>query len=394
MKIVLLISAMQDGGAEAVASTLVNAWVARGDTVTLVATYSGKSTCNYPLSERVNFVYLADRVTRKGRGLLAFLERFGKLRALLRESRADVIVSFLTNVNITTILASRGLNIPVIASEHTNPLADRRSKLYNFLCRHVYPRADMLTLLTEDVVEPYRKQFVPKMKHIEVMPNPLPDGVFMQALERDGERKRVVTLGRLNETKQFDLLIDAFAMLAGDFPDWDLTIWGEGPERAKLEAQVERLKMKQRIFLPGRTLSPWKELARADVFAMSSRHEGLPMALMESMAMGLPVVAFDCPSGPKELTRNGADGLLIPPGDAAAMAGGLSKLMSDPALREHYGARAALSVRERYSLQAVLRIWDELFARVGARRDAGIDKDVKAAEPVRHTRIEAQRTGA
>ena len=94
MNIVLFISAMQDGGAESVAATLVNAWVERSDSVTLVATYSGRSTCNYPVSSRVKFVYLADLVTRRGRGPLAFVERMSALRALMRESQADVIVSF------------------------------------------------------------------------------------------------------------------------------------------------------------------------------------------------------------------------------------------------------------------------------------------------------------
>jgi glycosyltransferase involved in cell wall biosynthesis len=105
---------------------------------------------------------------------------------------------------------------------------------------------------------------------------------------------------------------------------------------------------------------------------MSSSHEGLPMALMESMAIGLPVVAFDCPSGPKELTRNGRDGLLIPPGDAQSMAVALRRLISDAPLRAELGRRAASSVRKRYSLKAVLRIWDDLFERVGARGKKGL----------------------
>jgi glycosyltransferase involved in cell wall biosynthesis len=199
------------------------------------------------------------------------------------------------------------------------------------------------------------------------MPNPLPDGLFLQQLQQPTARKRVITLGRLNKTKQFDLLIRAFSLLAAEFPDWDLWIWGEGPERAALEAQVGQLHMDERIFLPGRTVTPWNELAKGQVFAMSSSHEGLPMALMEGMALGLPVVSFDCPSGPRELTRNGEDGLLIPPGDANSMAAALRRLISDDPLRAELGRKAAISVRERYSLKAVLQIWDGLFDRVGAR---------------------------
>jgi glycosyltransferase involved in cell wall biosynthesis len=334
--------------------------------VTLVATYSGRSTCNYPVSDRVKFVDLADLVKRGGRGPLAFVERMRALRALMRDSKADVIVSFLTNVNVATILASRGLGIPIIVSEHTNPLADRRSFVWRTLCRFVYPKANLLTLLTDDVVAPYRK-LVPGLKDVAVMPNPLPDGLFLQQLQPPAARKRVITLGRLNKTKQYDLLIRAFSLLADEFPDWDLWIWGEGPERAALEAQLGELRMGERVFLPGRTLTPWNELAKGQVFAMSSSHEGLPMALMESMAMGLPVVSFDCPSGPKQLTRNGEDGLLIPPGDANSMAAALRRLISDDPLRAELGRKAAISVRERYSLKAVLQIWDELFDRVGAR---------------------------
>jgi glycosyltransferase involved in cell wall biosynthesis len=305
-------------------------------------------------------------VTRRGRGPLAFGARFMTLRALMRDSRPDVIVSFLTNVNITTILASRGLGIPIIVSEHTNPLADRRSLFWKLMCRFVYPKADLLTLLTDGVVAPFRK-VVPGMKDIAVMPNPLPDGLFQLERQAPAARKRVISLGRLHKIKQFDLMIRAFALLADEFPDWDLWIWGEGPERAVLEAQIGQLGMGGRIFLPGRTLTPWAELAKAQVFAMSSSHEGLPMALMESMAMGLPVVSFDCPSGPKQLTRNGEDGLLIPPGDANSMAAALRRLISDDPLRAELGRKAAISVRERYSLKAVLQIWDELFDRVGAR---------------------------
>ncbi|MFM0057670.1 glycosyltransferase family 4 protein [Paraburkholderia phytofirmans] len=366
MNIVLFISAMQDGGAESVAATLVNAWVERGDSVTLVATYSGRGACNYPVSPAVKFVYLADLVTRRGRGPLNFIQRMRALRALMRESRADVIVSFLTNVNVATILASRGLGIPIIVSEHTNPLADNRSLLWRLLCRFVYPKANLLTLLTDDVVAPFRK-VVPGMKDIAVMPNPLPDGLFLQQRQPAAARKRVISLGRLNRTKQFDLLIRAFALLADEWPDWDLWIWGEGPERAALEAQIGQLRMGERIFLPGRTLTPWSELAKGQVFAMSSSHEGLPMALMEGMAIGLPVVSFDCPSGPRQLTRNGEDGLLIPPGDANSMAAALRRLISDDPLRAELGRKAAMSVRERYSLKAVLQIWDQLFERVGAR---------------------------
>lgn len=367
MKIILLISAMQDGGAESVASTLVNAWAERGDSVTLVATFSGRGKCNFAISEKVSFVYLADRVKSRGGRFLSVFSRLRALRSLIREIDADVLVSFLANVNISSIVASRGLGVPIIVCEHTNPLADRRALHWRLLCRWIYPRANLLTLLTHGVVEPFRR-LVPGIKHIAVMPNPVPEGLFS---ERRGkptmpDRKRLISLGRLHPCKQFELLIGAFASIADEFEDWDLWIWGEGQERAKLEAQIRQSQLGGRIFLPGRTLTPWREMAAAQAFALSSSHEGLPMAMMECMAIGLPIVAFDCPSGPRELTRNGQDGLLVPPGDARALATALRRLLSDEKLRQELGQRAAISVRERYSLGTILRMWDELFVQVGA----------------------------
>jgi len=358
---------MQDGGAERVAATLVNAWADRGDKVTLVATFSGRGTCIYPLSARVNLVYLADLANKQGNRVKTYFSRFRALRALIRESRPDVLVSFLTNVNNLTIVASRGLGVPVILSEQTNPLVDDRTELMRLACRLLYPHADAVTLLTAGVVTQF-KRMMPGIRNLVVLPNPLPAELLSQRRpppDASG-RKRLIALGRLHAVKQFDLLMTAFSTLVPHFPDWDLWIWGEGPERASLEARIVELGMGERIFLPGRTQAPWLEMVRAHAFVLSSRLEGLPMAMMEAMALGLPCVSFDCPSGPRELTQGGQDGLLIPPGDAGALAEALSRMLADEPLREELGKRGAASIQKRYSLQEVMRLWDDLFARVGA----------------------------
>ncbi|CAN7212548.1 glycosyltransferase family 4 protein [Paraburkholderia terricola] len=390
MNIVLLVSSMGTGGAERVASTLVNAWARRGDTVTLVITYSGRGSCFYTLRSQVRLVYLADLAGRKRSGLRGYAARLRALRTLLCDSKPDVVISFLTNVNISAILASRGLRVPVIVCEHNDPAADGRSRLWRLACRFLYPRASLAAVLTENVVAPFR-QMVPRMARVAVMPNPLPDELFDRAdlggraRERgvtahgDG-RRRLISVGRLHEQKQYDLLITVFGSLADAFPEWDLWIWGDGPERARLEAQVADAALKERVFLPGKTVDPWAEMARSDVFVLSSRFEGLPMALMEAMGVGMATIAFDCRSGPRELMRAGSDGWLVPPGDAYGMEQGLRRLFADDALRAELGCRAAHSIRERFSAQAVLDMWDAQFERVGARpRRAGAA--VSAAMP-------------
>jgi glycosyltransferase involved in cell wall biosynthesis len=376
VNIVLLVSSMGSGGAERVASTLVNAWAKRGDTVTLVLTFSGRGACFYPLADGVRLIYLADLAGPNRRGVRGYAARLSALRALIRNCEPDVVISFLTNVNLAAILASAGLRVPVIVCEHNDPSADGRSRFWRVACRLAYPHASLVTLLTESAAARFR-QTVPSVRRVAVMPNPLPRELFEMSgapLVSDGgylsaatdRPRRLVSVGRLHEQKQYDVLIAAFASLAGAFAQWELWIWGDGPERAELEAQIAAAGLSGRVFLPGKTASPWTEMARSDVFALSSRFEGLPMALMEAMGLGVATIALDCRSGPRELMRNGIDGLLVPAGDMHALEQGLRRLFADDTLRAELGRRAAHSIRERYSVDAVLRLWDELFERVGA----------------------------
>ncbi|MDR5804597.1 glycosyltransferase family 4 protein [Caballeronia sp. LZ001] len=378
MKITLLVSSMGSGGAERVAATLVNAWSERGDDVTLIATYSGKGDCFYKISENVRFIYLTDRAGSQGGKLSSFVQRQRALRSLIRENRPDVVISFLTNVNVAAILATLGLGIPVIACEHNDPSRDGRSALWKLLTRLTYPHASAITVLTENVVAPF-KTMVPGMRHIAVVPNPLPDELFQQSAPsiETGAHMRLVSLGRLHPQKNYRLLIDAFSSIANACPEWDLWIWGEGAERASLEAEIERRGMTQRIFLPGVTENPWTEILRSQAFVMSSRFEGFGLALAESMALGVPAVAVDCLSGPRYITRDGQDALLVPVANPQALAAAIQRMLTDDTLRAELSRKGAKSVRERYSTNTILRVWDELFTRVGVDTD-----DAAARRPI------------
>ncbi|RQR64774.1 glycosyltransferase family 4 protein [Burkholderia sp. Bp9125] len=367
MKIILVVGSLGGGGAERVAATLVNAWADRGDEVTLVSTFSGRGDCFYEISSRVRLVYLADLVRSTAAGMINAGRRLIALRQLIKAVRADVLVSFLAHVNIAVIAASRGTGIPVIACEHTNPIAAPRGRLQRLTVRCLYPRADVLTVLTDGVVDPLRKA-IPGLRNVAVMPNPIDAAVlsYQKAASAPGSRKRLLAAGRLHPIKQYDVLINAFAALAHEFPDWDLHIWGDGPTRDALARQVGALELDGRVFLPGTTRELWAEMAHADVYAMTSHFEGLPMAMMEAMAIGLPCVAFDCPSGPRELTRDGRDGMLVDRCDVGGLVAAFRVLFSSEHLRGELGRKAAASVRERFSTAVILARWDRLYARVGA----------------------------
>ena len=159
--------------------------------------------------------------------------------------------------------------------------------------------------------------------------------------------------------KGIDLLIQAFAQIAGQFPEWSLVIWGEGPERSNLIELSKSNGTASRVHLPGVTSFPGEWIWGAGGFVLSSRYEGFPNALLEAMSAGLPVLATDCETGPSELIEDGVDGLLVLPGSVNDLAIGIAKFLGDERLRVNLGAQARKVVK-RYSAERVMSIWSAL----------------------------------
>lgn len=356
-RILFLVSSMQGGGAERVAALLCNHWAAQGHHVMLMPTFSGRGECLYPLDERVRLEYLADRVVSRSRSMFNNLYRFIALRRVIAEIRPDVIVSFLPHVNVAAVLSAWRLRVPVVVSERTYPPAIQLGG----------SRATGVVLQTQQALK-WLEQCCPRARG-QVIPNPvvypLPFGkpVLEPASVVASTRRVVLAVGRLAEEKGFEQLLTAFGVLAPQYPEWELVILGEGLEREALEQQRERLGLNDRVHLPGRVgnLSDW--YARADLYVMSSRFEGFPNTLVEAMAMGCPVIATDCESGPREIIRDGQNGLLVPVEDDNALAQALLNLMGNAQLRLLLSS-AALAVRERFSKQVIIRKWQTLIEEV------------------------------
>lgn len=379
MNILFFVSSMHAGGAERVAATLSRGWARHGHRVTLAPTYTGKGRLFYELDPNVRLEWLADRLGRLGRTPLVPLAKLWALRRLVKEQRPDVIVSFLTNVNVMVLMATRGLDVPLIVCERTNPaVSTSATPSLQRLRRWLYPHADMVTVQAEASLAPMMKR-VPGLRRLAVVPNPLPTDLpaprSWDLEERGGlagagpdgspaRRHRLVAMGRFVPSKRFAGLITIFERLAQRFPDWDLAIWGDGPLRGELEARVAQAGLADRVLLPGRTATPWDELLASDIFVLTSEVEGFPNALIEAMALGLPCVSVDCPSGPKEITREGRDARLVPLNDEAALEQALAGLMEAPEERARLGALGARSVRDRYGLEQVIAHWANLFDQV------------------------------
>jgi glycosyltransferase involved in cell wall biosynthesis len=361
MKLTLVISSLERGGAERVISVLASAWAQRGIEVTLI-TFDDKEPPAYPLHPRIELKSL--RVPNEAAGnpvhaLYRNVRRIRRLRRLVRESAPDVVLSFLDFPNIITLLATRGLRVPVIVSERANPAYDELKAVWRMLRRRTYPRAAALVCQTSAMVEQLRRKI--KIAGYAI-PNPVepPSTGHVVPMERDVNSRTIIAMGRLVPQKGFDLLLEAFARIAGRYPEWSIKVLGKGPLQARLEAQAASLGLKNRVSFLGAVSDPFPILRAAGLFVFSSRFEGFGNALIEAMACGLPVISFDCPAGPSDIIRHGVDGLLVPPEDVNALANAMDHLIADAAERERL-ARRAPEVLERFSLERILAMWEKLF---------------------------------
>jgi glycosyltransferase involved in cell wall biosynthesis len=365
VKLLFFIASLQCGGAERVCATLCNHWAEKGWDVTLATFDDGSEPPFFPIDPRVRrrTLGLRRRSTSVAHSVWNNLRRVPRLRRTILEDRPDRVVSFIDGTNVLTLLAARGTGIPVVVSERTNPARHRIPRPWRILRRLTYAWADAIVVQTEDAV-----RFFPAAwrRRIAVVPNPVPAAEAGPAPQRaKGGRRRIVALGRLDPPKGFDLLIDAFASVAGARPEWDLVIFGEGPERGALEAMIARAGLGARVDLPGVVATPREAFEGSDLFVLSSRYEGFPNALCEALAAGLPAIAFDCRSGPAEILRDGVDGRLVPAEDVRGLAVAILELTGDETRRRTLAARGP-EIAQRFSVDRIAGLWEAILRAGGA----------------------------
>ena len=376
MRIALVITALGAGGAERILLGMAHGGAAEGAAGTLITFEPPGTKPYYRVDPRVELRQLDLEAVRRPRWRAAWqsVERIIALRRALRACQPDVAIAFLAKVNVISVLATRGLRLPLIVSERNNPQRQRFNPVWVWLRHRLYTRADGFVTPSEGVMRCFPRRLRARGK---VIPNPveLPASVPARAASR-----KLVAVGRLVHQKGFDLLLQAFARIAPAHPEWRLVIWGEGPERDTLKELREKLGLRRRVDLPGLTGRPGQWTDDAGLFVLSSRFESFGNVITEAMASALPVVAFDCPWGPREILRDQVEGVLVPQGDVAALAATLDRLLGDPARRAALGAAARQGAR-RFDRARVMTAWQEAIVAATSGNRSQPQADPLAARP-------------
>jgi glycosyltransferase involved in cell wall biosynthesis len=370
MKILLFVHSLTGAGAERVTANLANGWTAAGLDVVIV-TAAPRSEDAFALDPRVRRISFDMSGIGSGLvdGVVRTVERARRLRVVLHEIQPDVAIGIMNVANVILALAARGLkNILVVGTEHNFPGRDPLDPARSLMRRYTYGWLHSVVALTHESAVWIGMHT--KARDIRIIPNaaqwPLPCMEPRVDPSRPAGRRRIVAVGRLNPQKGFDRLVDAFSRVAAKHPEWDVVILGEGPKRSELEELICTRGLADRIRLAGwaGNIGEWYE--NSDLFAMSSRYEGFPCALAEAMAHGIPAVSFDCDTGPRDIVRDGIDGLLARPDDVPGLASCLDRLMGDEPFRTRLGARA-IDARERFSEERILAEWGKLFQELTGR---------------------------
>lgn len=339
---------------------MANYWAAKGWPITIV-TFSGNS--------EAPFYELNPSVARKPLGLMTAaanpihgvvnnLRRAWTIRRAVKESMADAVISFMDRTNIVTLLATLGMGVPVVISERIDPTMQPLGGAWSMLRNWSYGLANCIVVQTARAGSFFPRRLLTVTR---VIPNPVlasPNrGVICDLKVANPV---IVGMGRLEPQKGFDLLLQAFAPLKDKYPEWNLIVLGEGALRRDLEVMARGLGLTGRVTFAGRIKNPDVILRQGDIFVLSSRYEGFPNALTEAMAVGLPVISFDCRSGPREIIEDGTNGLLVPPEDVQALTGAMERLMKDREERVRLGKRA-MDITERFGIERVLGMWEALL---------------------------------
>lgn len=339
---------------------LANRWAEQGAEISLV-TWSSLDSDAYPVNSRVqrHGLDLLRPSKTPLHGLLANLGRVRRLRRKLNEIAPDFVLSFSDQMNIVALEAARGLGVPIWIAEHSDPEQQKLSRFWEAWRQRSYPSCTGCVALTQSIAK-YMERWI-SAERLAVIPpaiDPPADTAWWKRERGSAQVGRILTVGRLSAEKDHSLLLTAWSRVADKLPGWHLRMVGDGPERQQLSQLAATL---PRVELAGWQDNVWSEFRQADLFVLSSRYEGFPVAMLEAMSQATCCVTTDCTASVDQLQGDGRCLEVVPTEDASSLAEVILQLAEDPQARTVLGC-AAQQVSQHYNWKHVGRKWDAILS--------------------------------
>lgn len=357
MRILFYISSMGGGGAQRVLWSLANYLNSNLGYDVSVATNLSKSIA-YPFDENIKLIDLEKGIDGK-KGIVHYVHSIISIKRIYKVVAPDLVISFQRGMNGMVLSSLLCTNAKIICSEHSHYLR-KYGIVEDIMMNLFYWRANAVTVLTRHDLKICQDK---KKTNVIYMPNPLQQ-IIVTSTTRN---KVVMAAGVVDrwETKGFDLLIKAWGKICHKHPDWTLQIAGKGSDKSmEYLRNIARYNKCTNVEFLGFRTDISKIMQESAVFALSSRIEGLPMALLEAMQAGCCCVSFDCETGPNEIIRNTIDGFLVPALNVDKFSEALDTVMNNQALRESFSTQAKKSVLDKYSEDYVMNRWKILFSKL------------------------------
>ncbi len=369
-KVFFIIPTLGGGGAERVFLHILKN-LDRSKFSPRVVLFEKKGELLSELPEDAGFTILKqDERTYKMYGTV-FLKLAWRLSRLMRNEMPDIMVSFMWYTNFVTLMArilSR-ISSRVIVSERYGLSVSYEGRMAEFLRRMIirffYPKADTIIVNSRVMGIQLKEMFHIREGNIATIYNPVNINDISSMTSEDAEHiwfreniPLITGIGRFTRQKGFNHLIRAVHTLNGDGAECRLVLLGKGPEEGNLKKLAADLGISNKVLFPGFQQNPYKYLARATVFVLSSLYEGFPNVLLEAIALGVPCVATRCPTGPDEIITDGVDGLLVPPGDHVALAEAIRKLLQDKSMRWQF-AEAGRRRAQDFEVKDIVRQYEK-----------------------------------
>ncbi len=353
MKICFVTGSLKFSGAEKIISMLMDKLNERGHDISVILLSKKEAVEGFDYATQYPCFVRGNPVSK-------VLNRIKKIRKIAKENKFDAIISFNALFNIDVLFALMGTKSNVICCDRNDPVYDPPELNRRIRRKIFYPLSKGFVFQTE-VIKNYYKEGIRKKS--VVIPN------FIEAdyecVAENKRRKVIATSARLDDNqKNHVMLLKGFAEFSKTNSEYTLEMYGDGPDRAKYEALIKELGMEEKIILCGRVENVSERLKDIEIFVLTSKFEGMPNALIEAMATGLPCISTDCGGGgAAALIENNVNGILIPQNDIKAFTKALEKLASDEALRIELG-KNAYKINQRLDINKIAVMWEDAIEKL------------------------------